>query len=168
MVLFDVSKYELPSESEIDMKITERSFDLFLSHYESAREKVGETRIPKMTQSFSTIPASTKKEYSGDAERFLIEKEMFLPEYQELHKIFVTGYYAIGHPKKPEVTDRRRKIFMLRYLNGLTVLNVSERLFLSRDVVIEESKKAFIQFCHPVGLIITKEETAPLIPITDQ
>lgn len=167
MVLFDVSKYEIPDESEIDMKTTAINFDIFLSQYESAREKVGKTRIPKMTQSFSTIPASTKKEYSGDAERFLIEKEIFLPEYQELHNIFITGYYAIGHPKKPEVTDRRRKIFMLRYLNGVKVSNVCERLFLSRDVVIEESKKAFIQFCHPIGLIVKTEETAPLVPIIE-
>ncbi|EOH94819.1 ArpU family phage transcriptional regulator [Enterococcus pallens] len=167
MALFDVSKYQVPTGADVDMKLTEKNFDIFITQYESAREKVGHSRVPKMTQSFSQIPSSTTKEFSGDAERFLIEREEFLPEYRELHSIFITGYYAISHPKKPDITDRRRNMFMMRYLNGMSVTDISNRLFFSRDVVIEESRIAFIQFCHAIGLLVQNSETKPLVPIDD-
>lgn len=168
MALFDVSKYEVPTGADVDMKLTMKNFEIFVTEYETAREKVGQSRVPKITQTISAMPASTNKEYSGDAERFLIEREDFMPEYVELHRIFITGYCSISHPIKPEITERRRNIFMMRYFNGMSVADIGERMFISRDVVMEESKNAFIQFCHTLGILITNEETKPLVEVVDK
>lgn len=163
MALFDVSKYEIPSVDDVDMRMTKKGFETFMTQYGSAREKVGKNRMPKMTQSFSPVPGSTNKEYSGDAERFLIEREMFLPEYEELHRIFGIGYLAISNPIREGATDRRRQLFMLRYVYGINVQDICDRTYLGKTSVVEETRLGLIQFCDAIGVLVTKDETAPLI-----
>ncbi|BDQ61558.1 hypothetical protein EfsSVR2332_16360 [Enterococcus faecalis] len=82
------------------MKATRKNFETFMTAYGSVREKVGKNRLPKMTQSFSLIPSTTNKEYSSDAERFMIEREEYMDEYKELEELFSLGYLAICNPLK--------------------------------------------------------------------
>lgn len=163
MALFDVSKYQLPDPTEVDMKTTRQVFELFMSAYGAAREKVGKNRMPKMTQSFNPIPSTPHREYDGDAERFVIEREEFMPEYMELHKIFTIGYLAISNPLRDGGTERRRQIFLLRYIYGISIQNIADRTFLGTTSIVTESQQGFIQFCKATEMLIYKEETEPLI-----
>ena len=163
MVLFDVSKYQTPDPSEVDMKMTKKNFEIFMTQYGSAREKVGKNRMPKMTQSFSPIPSTPQREYAGDAERFMIEREEFMPEYKELHQIFGQGYLAISNPLRDGATERRRQLFMLRYIYGLSIQMIMDRTYLGKTSIVEESQRGFVQFCEAVGLLVEKSETKRLI-----
>ncbi|EME7185805.1 ArpU family transcriptional regulator [Enterococcus faecium] len=165
MALFDVKKYQTPKPNEIDMKASKYNFEIFMAAYGSAREKVGKNRMPKMTQSFSPIPSATNKQYSGDAERFLIEREEFMPEYQELHDIFTLGYLSICNPLKQGGTERRRQVFMLRYVYGIGVQDIADRTYLGKTTIVEESQIAFIQFCKATELLIYVNETEPLVKV---
>lgn len=167
MALFDVSKYQTPDILEVDMRATRKNFETFMTVYGAAREKVGKNRMPKMTQSFSAMPASTSSEYSGDAERFMIEREQFMPEYRELHSIFGQGYFAISNPLRQDATNRRRQLFMLRYVYGRSVKEICDQIYAGKSFVSEESQKGFIQFCDKVGLLVHVKETERLVePIT--
>lgn len=163
MALFDVKKDQTPKPNEIDMKASKYNFEIFMAAYGSAREKVGKNRMSKMTQSFSPIPSSTNKQYSGDAEKFLIEREEFMQEYEQLHDIFTLGYLSIANPLKQDGTERRRQIFMLRYIYGIGVSDISERTYLGKTTIVEESQLGFIQFCKATELIIYSRETEPLV-----
>ncbi|MDT2850166.1 ArpU family transcriptional regulator [Vagococcus carniphilus] len=163
MNLFDVKKYQVPDPKEVDMRETRKNFETFMSEYGAVREKIGKNRLPKMTQSFSPISATPQREYDGDAERFMIEREMYMPEFKELERIFIQGYYAISNPTRAGGTERRRQIFMLRYIYGVLVSDIEAQTYLGRTAVSEESKLGFIQFCNRTGLLITKEETQNLI-----
>lgn len=154
--VFDITKYKLPETKEIDLKATQKNFEIFLTEYETARERVGQSRVPKITQSFSSIPASTLREFDGDAERFVVEREMNLPAFYELHNLFMSGYYSISHNKQ-EITDRRRQIFMHRYVNALAVATTADRMFIGRSIVADESKTALMQFCKAIGLLVYKK-----------
>lgn len=167
MVLFDVSKYQTPEPKQIDMKLSKKNFEIFMTEYGAVREKVGENRLPKMTQSFGAVGSSTFREYSGDAERFLVEREEFSPEFEELHSIFRQGYLAISNPLREGGTDRRRQMFMLRYIYGLSIPQICDQTFAGRTFVSEESQKGFIQFCDKVGLLVNTTETADLIERID-
>lgn len=160
---FNINKYRIPEPSEVDMIATKKIFEFFMSAYGSAREKVGRNRMPKITQSFELIPATTKREYAGDAERIVIEREMYLPEFIELDRLFWEGYSAISDPLKKGGTERRRQIFMLRYVHGITIQNVTERTYLSKTTVIDESKLGLIQFCKATEMLVMRNETEPLI-----
>lgn len=167
MALFDVSKYQTPEPNEVDMKMTKKNFEIFMTQYGSAREKVGKNRMPKMTQSFDPTPSTPHREYDGDAERFMIEREEFMPEYKELHQIFGQGYLSISNPLRDGATERRRQLFMLRYIYGLSIQMIMDRTYLGKTAIVEESQKGFVQFCEAVGLLVEKEETERLIePIT--
>lgn len=165
MALFDVSKYEVPSDNDIDMALTKKNFEVFLRAYKNSREKVGQPRVPKVTQSFSLIPPSTKNTNSGEAERLLIQREDDLAEFEELHQLFAKGFTAISHPIKVDVTERRRQIFILRYLQGYSVTEVLDLVPVGKDVVTYESKEAMLQFCHELQITIKKSETSPLVPV---
>lgn len=167
MVLFDVSKYQTPDPSDVDMKMTKKNFEIFMTQYGAAREKVGKNRMPKMTQSFNPTPSTPHREYAGDAERFMIEREEFMPEYKELHQIFGQGYLSISNPLRDGATERRRQLFMLRYIYGLSIQMIMDRTYLGKTAIVEESQKGFVQFCEAVGLLVEKDETWQLIePIT--
>lgn len=163
MALFDVTKYQTPDSGEIDMKTTKRNFEVFMSAYGAAREKVGKNRMPKMTQSFNPMPSTPHREFSGDAERFMIEREEFMPEYKELHQIFGQGYLSISNPLREGATERRRQLFMLRYIYGLSIQSIMDSTYLGKTAIVEESQKGFIQFCDTVGLLVQKNETEELI-----
>lgn len=159
MSLFDVSKYEVPSDHDVDMVATRKNFQTFIREYKNSRERVGQPRIPKVTQSFSLIPPSTAGGQSGQAERLLIQREDDLEAFTELHGLFVRGYCAISHPFKSEVTERRRQIFILRYMQGFTVMEVMDLVPVSKDVITDESKEAMLQFSHALELTIYNQET---------
>ncbi|MFW8617756.1 ArpU family phage packaging/lysis transcriptional regulator [Enterococcus innesii] len=161
MSLFDISKYEIPANEEVDMVLTKRNFEIFIGAYKSSREKIGQPRVPKVTQSYSLIPPSTAKGHSGEAERLLIQKEEDLAEFEALHQLFSKGFSVVAHPFKAEVTERRRQIFVLRYLQGLTVNEIMERAAVSKDIVTDESKEAMLQFSTELQLVVKKSESTP-------
>lgn len=162
MARFDINKYKVPQAADVDLKATRQNFEIFMNAYGSAREKVGKNRMPKMTQSFSPMAMTPHREYSGDAERFLIEREMYLPDYEELHQIFAKGYLSINNNGE-EKTNRRRQVFMLRYIHGINVQEIADMKYLSKTTIVEESKIGLIQFCNATDLLITKEETKELV-----
>ncbi|HFD0846069.1 transcriptional regulator [Enterococcus hirae] len=149
MELFDVTKYQLPSEDTVQWEKTKEKLGIFLSEYKSSREKMGIPTNPKIQQQYSFLHKEN------------VSKELFDdPSYQEflfLHKIFLTGYLAIIHPYKPEITERRRKIFLLRYLYGLSVSLVSERIHYQKNIILSDSKQALIQFTSALHLIVLKQ-----------
>jgi hypothetical protein len=167
MALFDPKKYRIPNSSEVDLKATKLNFETFMIQYGAVREKVGKNRMPKMTQSFNPIPSTPHREYDGDAERFLIEREEYMPEYEELHRLFGKGYLSIANPLKHGGTERRRQIFMLRYVYSIGVREISERTYLGKTAIVEESQAGLIQFCKSIGLLILKNETEPLVDLDD-
>lgn len=167
MALFDVTKYQIPKADQVDMRLSRENFEIFMTEYGAVREKVGKNRMPKMTQSFGPAASSPFREYSGDAERFMIERDEFMPEYKELHSIFGQGYLAISNPLREGGTDRRRQLFMLRYIYGLSVQQICDQTYAGRTFVSDESQKGFIQFCDKVGLLVYSEETAELVKRID-
>ena len=154
-MLFDVSKYEMPKNDDIDMVMTRKNFEIFIRAYKNSREKVGQPLVPKVTQTFSLIPPSTVNG-NHEAERMLIQREDDLEEFKELHQLFAKGYAAISHPFKTEVTERRRQIFILRYLQGFSVMEILDLIPVGKDTVTDESKESMLQFCYELELIIKK------------
>lgn len=155
---FDLDKYRQPKVDEIDWPATRANFKVFLVAYRRAREKVGQPPTPKVTQSFTLVPPSTSDPRSGEAERMLIRKEEDLEEFNELHGLFMDGYAAIN-AAKPEKAERRKKIFLLRYLQGMLISDVADRLFVSNDLISQESAIAVQQFCNELELTVMKSET---------
>lgn len=47
MELFDVAKYQLPKDMDIEWEITKKRFSVFLSEYKNIREKVGIPATPR-------------------------------------------------------------------------------------------------------------------------
>lgn len=155
---FDLDKYRQPKVDEIDWPATRANFKVFLVAYRRAREKVGQPPTPKITQSFTLMPPSFSNFRSGEAERIMIRKEEDLEEFKELHGLFMDGYAAIN-TMNPERSERRKKIFLLRYFQGMLVSNVADRLFISEDLVSQESTSAIRQFCNELELTVMKSET---------
>ena len=73
-----------------------------------------------------------------------------------MHKLFIRGYSAIQHPHKPDVTERRKKIFYDRYINGLSIYLNSQRNNTSEESVKLESNKIIIQFASALELVAFK------------
>lgn len=155
MVLFDVSKYETPSAKDVDMERTKHNVSVFLSAYLSARCRIGQPREPKVTASFSLVPPSTANS-AFEAEQMLIEKEEAWDEFAYLHKLFIRGYSAIQHPHKPDVTERRKRIFYDRYINGNPIYLTAQRNLMSEESVKQESNMIIVQFASALELVAFK------------
>lgn len=155
MVLFDVSKYETPSAKDVDMERTKHNVSVFLSAYLSARCRIGQPREPKVTASFSLIPPSTANNMF-EAEQMLIDKEEAQEEFIYLHKLFIRGYSAIQHPHKPDVTERRKRIFYDRYINGNPIYLTAQRNIMSEESVKQESNMIIVQFASALELVAFK------------
>lgn len=155
---FDLDKYRQSTTDEIDWPATRANFKVFLVAYRRAREKVGQPPTPKVTQSFTLVPPSFNNFRNGEAERIMIRKEEDLEEFKELHGLFMDGYAAIN-TVNPERSERRKKVFLFRYLQGMLIPDVADRLFISADTVSQESTIAIQQFCDELELTVMKSET---------
>lgn len=153
MVLFDVKKYEVPDPENVDVEKTKYNVGIFMQAYLSARTRMGQPREPKVTQSFSLVPPSTTSN-TFEAEQILIENEEAKEEFNYLHNLFIKGYASIQHPFKPEVTQRRRKVFYDRYISGLTIYVTAQRNFISEETVKQESIMSIIQFSSALELVV--------------
>ena len=146
MVLFDVKKYETPDAKDVDMEQTKHNVSVFLSAYLAARCRVGQPREPKVTASFSLVPPSTANNVFEEAQE----------EFDYLHKLFVRGYSAIQHPHKPDVTERRKRIFYDRYINGNPIYLAAQRNCISEESVKQESNMIIVQFASALELVAFK------------
>lgn len=151
--LFDIEKYEIPTIDRIDWKETKMHVGIFLSAYKTARERVGLPMLPKLT----TVYHLTNEENSWiQSNEGLNAYEEYRSDFLRLNKLFILGYSSIMHPYRPEVTERSRKIFMLRYVYGLSVPLISERINYQKNIIIEDSKESMIQFSWSLDLLIPK------------
>lgn len=145
--LFDISRYELPNVEMVEWTSTRYNVGVFLSAYRMCRERMKLSPYPKMT--VDALLGNQEAELrSIEGQNKHVEET-----YQEfLHNqhCFEHGYSAIMHPYRPEVTERRRKIFFYRFLYGLPVIAISERIHYQKNVIVDESKMAMLQFASAV------------------
>lgn len=149
MELFDVAKYQLPKDVDIEWETTKEKFSIFLSEYKNLREKVGIPATPRIQETYSMI-------HRENVSPEVINDPLY-KEFEYLHRLFIKGYLSINHPYKPEITDRRRKIFLLRYFYGLSISLVSERVHYQKNIILIDSKKSLIQFTSAIQLLDQKQ-----------
>lgn len=77
-------------------------------------------------------------------------------EFEYTQKCFRHGFYAITHPYRPDVTERRRKIFVYRYLQGQSISIVSERINYQKNIIVNESKMGIVQFSASLDMLSRK------------
>ncbi|OTP19927.1 hypothetical protein [Enterococcus mundtii] len=114
MELFDGAKYQLPRDVDIEWETTKEKFSIFLSEYKNLREKVGIPATPRIQETYSMI----HREYVSPE----VINDPLYKEFEYLHRLFIKGYLSINHPYKPEITDRRRNIILLRCFYSLSII----------------------------------------------
>ncbi len=156
MALFDVTQYETPKLSVVDINKTTEDVGIFLVAYQTARIRVGQPREPKLTASLSLIP-SFSNQFHSSTEEAVIENDENQREFVKLHTLFISATAAIIHPFKPDVTEKRRNIFELRFIHGLTYEDIADRVSNHRDIVANEAKEGLIQFANALDLVTRRK-----------
>lgn len=154
MRLFEVEKYELPSVDQVCWKETKINVGIFLSAYKTARERVGVPVLPKSTTTYQFINDEHNRIKQSEE---LNTYEDYRREFLRLNKLFIIGYSSIVHPYRPEITERRRKVFMLRYVYGLSIPLISDRINYQKNIIIDDSKMAMLQFSLSLELLSEKQ-----------
>lgn len=160
MRLFDIEKYELPTVDQINWKETKKTVGVFLSAYKTARERVGLPVFPKLTSGYHLNNEEMRRIQEMDA---LNGYEDYRAEFLRLNQLFILGYSSIMNPYRPEVTERSRSVFMLRYLYGLSVPLISERINYQKNIIIDDSKQSMVQFSQALNLLVPKDNNDNMI-----
>lgn len=150
--MFDVEKYKVPEVSRATLKKAKADIGIFFSAYKAARGKVGHPREPKITASWSEAPTFSRGNAS-QVEKIVIRNEEDKAEFQELHALYIRGMASILHPFREDITERRKKTFYKRFVNGLTIYQIALELGYSEDVIGEEINQATIQFANAIGIL---------------
>lgn len=108
------------------------------------------------SNSFILFGSTINGQNTFEAEQMLIQKEEAQEEFDYLHKLFVRGYSAIQHPHKPDVTERRKRIFYDRYINGNPIYLAAQRNCISEESVKQESNMIIVQFASALELVAFK------------
>lgn len=148
---FDLAKFKEPNLEDINLEGTRNNVGTFFVTYLAFRERVGLPREPAITEKYSLAPI-TDSDVDQGMKNQMLENEELKKEFFELHELFVLGYTSIEHPFKPAATERRKKIFYDRYINGHSAFTISERNQVGKDVVTCESKKAIVQFAEALEI----------------
>ncbi len=151
MRIFEVSDYTLPTFDSIDWQKTKEQVGIFLRAYKVNRERVGLPIFPKLTsECFLVLREDPIKEKWKVGQELTRNEE----EYLKTEQCFVYAFSAIMHPYRPEMTERRRRVFFYRYLYGLSVPLVSERISYQKNIIVDDSKMAMMQFALALDLLV--------------
>ncbi|MBO1137594.1 transcriptional regulator, ArpU family protein [Enterococcus faecalis] len=150
MRIFDVSDYTLPTFDSIDWQKTKEQVGIFLRAYKVNRERVGLPIFPKLTsECFLVLREDPIKEKWKVGQDLSVNEK----EYLKTEACFAHAFTAIMHPYRPEITERRRRVFFYRYFYGLSVVAVSERINYQKNIIIDDSKMAMLQFALALDLL---------------
>lgn len=150
---FDVEKYKSPKSDDVNMEKTRANVNIFLNAYLNARTRCNQPREPKLTTSFSVVPPNFSNQNNSDIENIVIENDDAERELVYLDCLFSKGFSAIGYSLKPDITERRKKVFYDRYVNGLNIYVVAQKNHVSEETVKQDSLLAIIQFACALELI---------------
>lgn len=151
MRIFEVSDYTLPTFDSIDWQKTKEQVGIFLRAYKVNRERMGLPVYPKLTSDCFLVPREDPVKEKWKAGQVLSVNEK---EYLQIEQCFVYAFSAIMHPYRPEMTERRRRVFFYRYLYGLPVPLVSERINYQKNSIVDDSKMAMMQFALALDLLV--------------
>ncbi|EAE5953588.1 transcriptional regulator, ArpU family protein, partial [Listeria monocytogenes] len=123
----------------------------FLRAYKVNRERMGLPVYPKLTsECFLVFREDLIKEKWKAGQELTRNEE----EYLKTEQCFVYAFSAIMHPYRSEMTERRRRVFFYRYLYGLSVPLVSERISYQKNIIVDDSKMAMMQFALALDLLV--------------
>lgn len=116
------------------------------------------------TYHFGAQQRKTRANKLSDDDRFTKEgleeritrNKGFVDFLESTIECFRHGFYAITHPYRPDVTERRRKIFVYRYLQGQSISIVSERINYQKNIIVNESKMGIVQFSASLDMLSRK------------
>jgi hypothetical protein len=66
--------------------------------------------------------------------------------------------YSLLDQDIPEITDRRRKIFLMRFVYGLSINHVSDRIHYQKNVIVDDSQSSLLQFANALSILVLKEQ----------
>lgn len=155
MRLFDVHQFELPEKEVIDWDKTKGEIGSMLSSHLVSRERMGLTRMPPIHSTYSLLDQDIPEIKHSS---FVQENQHFKQEFLYFHHLFSLGLTAISHPYKPEITDRRRKIFLMRFVYGLSINHVSDRIHYQKNVIVDDSQSSLLQFANALSILVLKEQ----------
>ena len=155
MRLFDVHQFELPEKEVIDWEKTKGEIGSMLSSYLVSRERMGLTRMPPIHSTYSLLDQDIPEIKHSS---FVQENQQFKQEFLYFHHLFSLGLTAISHPYKPEITDRRRKIFLMRFVYGLSINHLSDRIHYQKNVIVDDSQIGLLQFANALSILALKEQ----------
>ncbi|KAJ85631.1 hypothetical protein [Enterococcus faecalis] len=151
MRLFEIDEYTLPPFEFVDWVKTKELVGIFLRAFKVNRERMGISIYPKLTNECFLISVEDPiKNKWKEGEKLTPYEEAYLKTEQ----CFIHAFTAIMHPYRPEITERRRRVFFYRYLYGLPVPSVSERINYQKNIVVDESKMAMMQFALALDLLV--------------
>ncbi|EMF0296290.1 transcriptional regulator, ArpU family protein [Enterococcus hirae] len=151
MRLFEIDEYTLPPFDRVNWQKTKELVGVFISAFKVNRERVGMSVYPNLTQN-CTLVVSIDPIKEKWKEGILLST--YEENYMKTEQCFIHAFTAIMHPYRPEVTERRRRVFFYRYLYGLPVPLVSDRINYQKNIIVDDSKIAMMQFALALDLLV--------------
>ena len=150
MSLFDIKDYTLPPFEFIDWPKTKEAVGIFIQTMKINRERMGLTVYPQLTSECFLV---VKNDPIREKEQQGLPLSEHEKEYLKTEACFTHAFTAIMHPYRSEITERRRRVFFYRYFYGLSVVAVSERINYQKNIIIDDSKMAMLQFALALDLL---------------
>ena len=99
MELFDVAKYQLPKDVDIEWETTKEKFSIFLSEYKNLREKVGIPPTPRIQETYSMIHREnvSPEELENELSKSRLIKEILVSEYKNIIKAEILPDYEYAN-----------------------------------------------------------------------
>lgn len=155
MNIQEVGKGEMSAQQ---VRVTQNDADVYslmLGEATQEGERMGLTRMPPIHSTYSLLDQDIPEIKHSS---FVQENQQFKQEFLYFHHLFSLGLTAISHPYKPEITDRRRKIFLMRFVYGLSINHVSDRIHYQKNVIVDDSQSSLLQFANALSILVLKEQ----------
>lgn len=123
----------------------------FLRAYKMNRERMGLPVYPKLTsECFLVFREDLIKEKWKAGQELTRNEE----EYLKTEQCFVYAFSAIMHPYRPEMTERRRRVFFIVIYMVYLFHWLASESTIKKNIIVDDSKMAMMQFALALDLLV--------------
>ncbi|EUJ38190.1 ArpU family phage packaging/lysis transcriptional regulator [Brochothrix thermosphacta] len=151
-----IQEYRDTQPSDLNLKLTEESIVLLITAFNKEVLKAGGRIEPKVTPGYSIMPPSFSNEFHSSTESAALDNiENFEMVDYFFNKIQM-GQESIDCVLNSDRKSRRKRIFAMRFIQGMDRPSIMEELAIETTVYHEDMAMAITQFACALGIEVKK------------
>lgn len=151
-LMIELENYKEIRPSDLNMRKTVKNVELLITAYKQEAIKAGVRAAPKVTASYSIVPPTYGNDFHSTTESAALDNIEKFEKMEYFVKKINQGLERIECVLDPERRERRKVIFVDKFIIGSNKTRIMEKLMIEHTTYHMELNMAVTDFACELGI----------------